>query len=175
MLVSVSAECLSVWQRPLWFSSVPLSFLMFPETDQLRCAEGTPSPLLALSQSSVTSRFLFWFCFLFPSFSLKHLNNILPAGPRFCSPRRVWGHSPAPPPLPSSWSLRRNFPDWMHTPMSFKIVLRKLPNEVAWEFEVDKGTGEMQRQRPNTRAEGRPTHLTVAAFAFLKTRNFNSN
>lgn len=50
--------------------------------------------------------------------------------------------------------------------MSCKIVLRKLPNEVAWEFEIDLGTSEMQRQRPNTHAEDRPPHLTVAAVYF---------
>lgn len=125
-----------VWQGPLWFPSVPLSFLVFPETNELRCAEGKPFPLLALPQFFVTSWFLFCFCFYFhPS----ALNNVLRAGSS-CGPLWVWGHSPAPP--ASSWSLRRNVPDCVHTPMSCKIVLRKLPNEVAWEFEIDLGTGE---------------------------------
>lgn len=50
--------------------------------------------------------------------------------------------------------------------MSCQIVLRKLPNEVAWDFEIDLGTGETQRQRPNTHVEDCPPHLTVATVYF---------
>lgn len=147
-----------VWQWPLWSSSVPL--LVFPETDQLRHVEGKPFPHLLCHSSLLLHGFSFVFVFYFhPS----ALNNLLRAGSSF-GPLRVWEHSPAP--SPNSWSLHRNVPDCVHTPMSCKIVLRKLPNEVAREFELDLGTGEMQCRRPNTRPEDRPPHLAVAAAYF---------
>lgn len=124
---------------------------------------GRTIPLLASAQFFVTSWFLFCF-FLHPS----ALNNVLHAALAGCG-----GHSPAPP--PSSWSLHRNIPDCVHTPMSCKIVLRKLPNEVAWNFEIDLGTGETQRQRPNTHAEDCPLTSQWLLFTFLKARNVNSN
>lgn len=73
MLVSVLAECF-LSGRDLSDSPLCLSFLVFPETNELRCAEGKPFPLLALPQFFVTSWFLFCFCFYFhPS----ALNNVL--------------------------------------------------------------------------------------------------
>lgn len=57
--------------------------------------------------------------------------------------------------------------------MSCKIVLRKLPNEVAWEFEIDLGTGETA-ETDQTRMR-KIVHLTSQwlLFTFLNVRNSN--
>lgn len=163
MLVSVSAECF-MSGSDLSDSPLCLSFLVFPETDQLRHAEGKPFPHLLCHSSLLLHGFSFVFVFYFHPSALNNLR----AGSSF-GPLRVWEHSPAP--SPNSWSLHRNVPDSVHTPMSCKIVLRKLPNEVAREFELDLGTGEMQCG-DQTRVL-KIVHLTSQwlLLTFLKARN----